>query len=273
MSAPDFILAQIRPQGLADALDQEMIAWMLLFLLVLVLVIGAFFMALVMRFARRERQQLIEGITRRRGASLEPSFPLPEVRSGAESPVRWMAIRSDSVDLVLKALKIAHPVPCPVSEGLSRHSEHGIFVSPPVGGWILVTGSDLPDPEDDIDLFFLWIRDIGARFGEVQYFCADRALNHHAWVRMMGDDVFRAYVWAGETLWNEGEPTAAERELGLECRPYGEPPEPVHLFSDSFALKNLEKIRALAARWSLDPGSVRPAISRRQSGFAGEVSG
>ena len=230
-------------------------------------------MALVMRFARRERQQLIKGIVRRREASSGHSFSLPEVRPGAESPVHWLAIRSESVDLVLKALKITDPVPCPVSEGLSRHSEHGVFVSPPVRGWILVTGSDLPDPGDDIDRFFLWIRDIGARFGEVQYFCADRALNHHAWVRMMGEDVFRAYVWAGEALWNEGELTAAERELALECRPYGEPPQPVHLFSDSFAVRNLEKVPALAARWSVDPGSVRPALSRRQSGFAGEVSG
>ena len=60
------------------------------------------------------------------------------------------------------------------------------------------------------------------------------------------------YAWAGRTLWHQGKPTSAEKDLGLKCFDYAAP-EPVPFGQTDAISSNLEKIPMLAARWSLDP--------------------
>ena len=100
---------------------------------------------------------------------------------------------------------------------------------------------------------------------------ANRALDHHAWVRLLTGEVFRAYAWAGETLWNQGALTRAEIDLGLECRPYGTADEAV-AFLSSNGVSNAEKVPLLAARWSLDPGAIDRNQNWPRPGIAGELN-
>jgi hypothetical protein len=79
-------------------------------------------------------------------------------------------------------------------------------------------------------------------------------VNQHAWVLMERGRVFRAYAWAGETLWNQGPLTAAEKELRLRCFEYASEPN-LFSFKDELAA-NSERIGQLAARWSLDPAAI-----------------
>ena len=88
----------------------------------------------------------------------------------------------------------------------------------------------------------------------MQLFSASRVVNHHAWVLMERGRVYRAYAWAGETLWNQGPLTAAEKELDLRCFEYGGE-QNLFLVKDDLAA-NSEKVGQLAARWSLDPGTL-----------------
>jgi hypothetical protein len=103
----------------------------------------------------------------------------------------------------------------------------------------------------------------------VQFFDANRVLNHHAWALMDKGDVFRAYAWGGETLWNQGAMTAAEKELEMTCYDYG---VSSNLFSSKDGLTlNCEKVNQLASRWSVDPAMV-PDSAWNAHGVVGEFS-
>jgi hypothetical protein len=188
-----------------------------------------------------------------------------------ELPPRWLAVRSTKLDVVQAALGMTNPTPCPVSDGLTGAEDLNLFISPPIRGWILVTGSDLPDPAHDVDECFIWLQDLSAKLGEVQFFSANRALNHHAWARLLTGEVFRAYAWTGETLWNQGALTRAEIELGFDCREYGDRRDGHSPINDTCG-GNTEKVPLLAARWSLDPATIDTAFDWPQSGIAGELN-
>ncbi len=119
-----------------------------------------------------------------------------------EHTCRWMVVRSNHLASVQSALGLHNPIPCSWGEGMSRLSERRLFVSPPIKGWILVVGHGLPDPSDDIDRCFHFLAKLSRTLGEIQFFSANRPVNHHAWVRAESGQVRRAYAWAGETLWN-----------------------------------------------------------------------
>ena len=235
-------------------LPDHLAAWMLLGVLSVVLLLGVVFTALVLQLARRRR---LEGAMLLRH-SAESAFDLVPVvpRLFQELPSRWLAVRANRPDEVQQALHLANPIPCPLAEGLTSSDELELFVSPPIGGWILVTGSEVPDPANDVDACFLWLRELSAQLGEVQFFAANRALGHHAWARLLRGEVFRAYAWANETLWTQGEPTRAELDLKMECTGYGEQAVDHEFKRPESCLTNVEKVPLLAARWSLDPASI-----------------
>lgn len=184
-------------------------------------------------------------------------------------PTSWLAIRGQSLDAVQKALGISNPKPCSWAAGFS--GETPLFIAPPVKGWILVTGSGLPDPSEDIDRFFRFIVGLSRKLGHVQFFSAFPALQHHAWVQAEAGRVVRAFVWAGTTLWKQGKTTPAEKQLDLQCPEYGE-----ELQSALFALEpvgaNTEKVPLLAAQWSLDPAGVDASVVTDRPGVAGELA-
>jgi hypothetical protein len=173
-----------------------------------------------------------------------------------ETNCRWLAIRSSNLSAVQNALRVQNPTPCSWTEGLSRLVTRSLFISPPVQGWILVIGHGLPDPGEDVDQCFFFVTRLSRALGHVQFFSSNRAVNHHAWVRVEDGRVRRAYVWAGETLWNQGHMTEAEGELGLRCYNYGEAPCFGGFSAGEAHHANADKILFLAARWSLDPTSI-----------------
>lgn len=247
----------------------ELAAWLLLVVLAGVLLLGFLFLALVLHMSRRRRLEG-SGLVRTSPTSVQTQAPTLS-HSHFELPPRWLAIRSTKLDVVQTALGLSNPKPCPIGEGLTGAEDFNLFISPPIRGWVLVTGSDLPDPSDDVDDCFIWLRNLSLKLGEVQYFSASRALNHHAWARLLTGEVFRAYAWAGETLWNQGSLTRAEIELGLDCRPYGEHSED-QSFLDEARYENSQRVPSLAARWSIDPATIDTGIEWPRPGIAGELS-
>jgi hypothetical protein len=173
-----------------------------------------------------------------------------------EQPSRWLAVKARDPAAVQAALHLHQPKPCSWEEGLNEAREDKLFISPSMSGWVLVVGSGLPGPFEDVDDFFRFLLSLSRKLGQVQFFSASRVVHQHAWVLMEGGSVYRAYAWGGETLWNQGPLTAAEKELGLRCFEYG---SEQNIFSAKDELAaNSERIGQLAARWSLDPGSLCP---------------
>jgi hypothetical protein len=173
---------------------------------------------------------------------------------------------------VQAALRLHKPTPCSWDEGLSAAHESKLFISPPINGWILVLGSRLPDASDDVDLCFRFLLALSRKVGQVQYFSANRVVNHHAWVHMQNGRVVRGYAWAGKTIWNQGSKTAAELELGLRCFDYAHAPEPTGYAQRDPLGQNTERVSLLARRWSIDPAAIDVRRLRETPGIAGELS-
>ena len=217
---------------------------------------------------------------RRRG-SLRLEIPPPPSRTDPsparyrpnvfENACRWIVIKGGPVSAVQSALGLHNPVPCSWEEGLSHLTPQKLFISPPVRGWIVVIGPGLPDPSEDVDRCFHLLMIMNRSIGPVQFFSFNRALNHHAWAWAEAGQIRRAYCWAGETLWNQGEQTPAEDELGLRCVGYGEVPEPADFGADDPGLSTAEKVLALAGRWSIDPAAIDQGALKLNQGITGDV--
>jgi len=196
-----------------------------------------------------------------------PSFTPPHVVF-QHRPAAWLAIRSRNLKAVQSALALNNPKPCTWIEGIVR--EQKLFIAPPVNGWILVVGSGLPDPAEDVDACFRFLLGLSHKLGHVQFFSANRVLGHHAWARVEAGRVVRAYAWAGKTHWNQGIKTRAELQLGLKCFHYLEAPERTQYGQTDVIALNTEKVPLLAARWSLDPAAIDERLFEQSLGIAGE---
>jgi hypothetical protein len=185
-------------------------------------------------------------------------------------PGSWLAIKSRSPLAVQSALGLHNPKPCSWIQGLA--GEEKLFIAPPVKGWILVIGSGLPEPSDDVDVCFRFLLELSRKLGQVQFFSASRVLHYHAWVKADGGRIVRAYAWAGKTLWMQGPRTMAEKDLGLKCFEYGEAAGPVAFGQPDIAACNADKVPLLAARWSIDPGRIDARFLQMERGIAGEPS-
>jgi hypothetical protein len=192
------------------------------------------------------------------------------VSAFAARPPLWLAVRATDARTVQAALGLDQPTPCSWKEGMMGRRR--FFIGPPVNGWIIVTGSGLPNPSCDVDDCFRFITNLSRRLGHVQLFHADRILHHHAWVRVENGVVARAYAWAGETVWNQGAKTPAEVELSMKCFGYGDQPNSDSWAAVEWTAANVGKVPLLATRWSLDPARLNDRARNFAGGIAGESS-
>jgi hypothetical protein len=235
------------------------IVWLLMLIpFAIVLGIGAFFIYCAWRRATLVGDEAS-------GASL--STPM---RSATfEQPARWLAVKAVNPSVVQAALRLHRPTACSWEEGLAEARDDKLFISPPISGWVLVVGSGLPEPAEDPDRCFHFLTALSRKLGHVQFFSVSRVVNYHGWVLLERGHVYRAYAWAGETLWNQGPVTAAEKDLDMLCLEYASEKSPFAL-RDALAA-NSEKVNQLAARWSIDPAVISPEMSRGR-GIVGAFS-
>jgi hypothetical protein len=166
---------------------------------------------------------------------------LPSPSAVVIRPASWLAIRPATPEAIRAVL--------PEPEEFS--------ISPRVQGWVIVTGPGLPDPGDDVDACFLFLTAVSRQLGQVQFFHAEKFSGHHAWARLADGCVTRAYAWTGETVWNQGAKTLAEAAVDIKCFDYHEDSEKAFGLVNQSMAANVDKIPALAARWSLDPAILQ----------------
>ncbi len=242
------------PPFLASA---DWVAWIMLGLFLGILLVAASFWLLARRHLALRRNGWDAAGTSRVS---ESTVALPQC---------WLAIPGTNTQAIGHALQLSNPKLCPWAEGVAASEEGRIFIAAPVQGWTLVVGAALPTPEEDADLLFHFLVQLSQSLGEVQYFRHQPALSHHAWVHARGGHIVRAYAWAGETLWNQGNPTPAESRLRLRCHPYGSALEELPFTELAALAHNTERVPALAARWGVDP-AAHALRARRQPGLLGE---
>jgi hypothetical protein len=199
------------------------------------------------------------------GLAPQPVEPFPAFQLAfAPRPAIWLAVRSLDRKAVQTALGLDHFAPCSWVGGMT--GGHGFFIGPPVNGWIIVTGSGLPNPDSDVDECFRLLTELSRKLGHVQFFQAERVLHHHAWARVENGIVKRAYTWAGETVWNQGAKTTEETELSMKCFGYGEHPSAASWAAAEWTAANVAKVPLLAARWSLDPARIDGSLRKQVAG-------
>src|SRR5688572_18717137 len=184
-----------------------------LLMLVLGMALGMCLVGLmvVMHYLRADNNQI------RRGVRFTERYPRDRRFGGApfSGSFRWIAIHTSRLQAVQTALRLTKATPCTWEEGLSATHDQKLFISPPLGGWVVVLGAQLPEASEDVDKCFRFLLELSRKLGHVQYFSVNRALSHHTWVQAEQGTILRAYSWAGKTLWNQGLKTSAEIELGL----------------------------------------------------------
>jgi hypothetical protein len=133
-----------------------------------------------------------------------------------------------------------------------------VFITPPIDGWTLVVGDAVvPGVEDPHGDWRNNLIELSGRFDEVQLFATLRTVGLHAWARMRAGSVERAYCYigeSGEVAYDEGEQTAAERDLGFD---FGDPDCPEAEDEAYWERDNLfpdeDSVMALASKWSVSP--------------------
>lgn len=162
-----------------------------------------------------------------------PSFnQAPDHPQSFGYKVSWFALKAYDPASVLDALEISDATPSNWESGLaavySRDSEPWIFVSPPIGGWVLAVSASWAYPvANEAESQSEYQHGIGSRFDvlfsrlmkkfdDVQFFGSHRVVDFVVWARALNGKPVRIFSHAdGEVLANFGEQTPEEAKLGF----------------------------------------------------------
>ena len=198
------------------------------------------------------------------------SYPL--IETDRDYWPSWVVLRSQNPRAVQKALGLARPATSIwLNEQAESHSPDRLFISSPVGPWILLFGPRLPTPDEDIDRCYRFLANLSRRLGETQYYCQNPVTYQHAWARLDQGVVIRGYAWYQETLWNQGSVSAAERQTGIKTYGYGESPELWAYGMEEIYRRNTEQVFQLAELWSVDPRAISRALLLKP-GLSGDLA-
>lgn len=170
--------------------------------------------------------------------------------------IQWLAVRGHTTDAVAAALRLSRPAPAGWSDAVAAAYGDGWLLSPQVDGWTLAASTHVPAPEDD--RFVGWLAGLSRGLGEVQYFGTHRVVEFHGWGRARDGIVERAFGYLGErgsVLFQAGEPTLDERELGVGTIPAEDEPWPEDEEA-AWPWPTEETVLTLAGRWSIDPRTL-----------------
>src|SRR5688572_3750126 len=165
MTAPVVSLAWFGNAAASASRVHDLAAPVLLLLLGVALGMCLAGLMVVLHYLRADNNQIRRGarFTQRRTGDgrFNPRF------SGS---FRWLAIRTSRPHVVQAALRLTKATPCTWEEGLSAAHDRKLFISPPLGGWVLVLGAHLPEAGEDVDQCFRFLLDLSRKLGHVQYF-------------------------------------------------------------------------------------------------------
>jgi hypothetical protein len=168
--------------------------------------------------------------------------------------IGWIAVRGASADAVVQALGLRNVRPASWDDGIETAYREGVFVGPPVEGWVFAAGVDILHMEVDLAALS---RQLGS---QVQLFRSYRVPEYQEWSRAENGTVTREARSIGETgeAYQSGEPTDAERALGLDD------PEADGGYSEN-------DVFAIAGAWSLDPTTLHDHPSEGTEGSWGQL--
>ncbi|HZM80642.1 MAG TPA: hypothetical protein VFC19_33385 [Candidatus Limnocylindrales bacterium] len=171
----------------------------------------------------------------------------------------WIAVRGRTPEEVADALGLTDRRPMAYAEGTDAAYRAGVYVAPPVQGWILAHGR--VDRTIDVKSAQMldWLSDLSKSLGTVQYFGTHRVTDWHEWAWAEHGSIVRAYAFSeGDVALFVGDVTGAERMVGKGLRDH----EPdMDSWSDEQwdswyeSAPGERHVMRIAGMWSVDPMS------------------
>jgi hypothetical protein len=182
----------------------------------------------------------------------------------------WFAVHSSNTDSVVQSLRLSNPVPAKAQFGIDAAYGNGspdlsrrAFVTPPLGGWMLIMSTGFFDIADaEPAQFPNMVAKLSAELGtEAQFFATHRVVESHLWARAIGGQLVRAYSYVGESGEKKidiGEPSAEEVALELRFFDPSSPDAEAEGYWDREDLRHPdeEDVMRVAERWSVNPSAL-----------------
>jgi len=195
----------------------------------------------------------------------------------------WLAIPTQDSAKVITAVGLKDAVRAnwasgveAVYRGISGLSQ--VFVTPPVEGWTLVVGLGLPsfDTPERTREFLDFINKVAASFPAFYYFGTHRVVDYHAWVKVAGGKIERAYAWLGErgqTLCESGNKSAEEVALGFA---FFDERSPEAASTGYYERKSLrfpceEAVMKISAAWTINTLALDKR-TEKGTGYLGKIN-
>lgn len=166
----------------------------------------------------------------------------------------WLAVRCNSTPTVVQALQLRQTNAANWQSGLQAVHQPlpctpgWVFVTPPVHGWVLVTGA-LPYPGGSSvsDLASSLLKLLSSQFPQVQYFGAHSGIAWHGYARYDQGELVRAFACvdsANHTIWDQG---SNHNEWALTNASVDNEANPAW---------HQTRVFEIAERWSLNPQTL-----------------
>ena len=204
-------------------------------------------------------------------AHVQPDLPRPFGYKTA-----WLALRTNDLNRAVAHLRLVNSNPANWEEGVEQAHRGAVFVSPPLGVWTLAVGRPLWLLAEPVLAIKPVLEDLSAQFGEAQFFGTHRVVDLHVWGRAVQGHLVRGYGYIGErgeTLWDEGESTKEERELGFRFFDERSPEagQDDYWEREDLTYPDEESVMRLASTWSLDPTTLDQQFSVPGLGLIGQL--
>jgi hypothetical protein len=191
---------------------------------------------------------------------------MPDAPRAFGRDAAWLALATNDSEAVAQAMQLRTMLPANWQGGLAAARQSGVFVAPPIDGWVLVTGADLWRRRDLAGEVLPLLQRLSATFQTACWFASHSEQEHHGWALCRRGRVVRAYAFAADEgeLLAVGEVTAEERELScFVADPRDQSDDPIKWWPQRAT------VHALAARWSRDPDA--PASAATGGGWVGRL--
>lgn len=170
----------------------------------------------------------------------------------------WFAVRTEKPHKLAEVLKLRSISACNWQVGIQEAYAGAVFVTPTIDGWTLVCGWGLPhgDTKEGIDDVKNILKTLSKEFGEAQFFCTDRVVEYHCWMKATNGKVERVYSYSGESgehLAIEGEPSPFEKTMRLANTFSDEAKDEKYVEREDLVWADEELLMQVAEHWSIDP--------------------
>jgi len=166
------------------------------------------------------------------------------------------------MDAVVAALGLKNAARSTWADGIQSAYSDKVFVTQPLGEWILAAGCCLFYTGDaPADSVLPVLRKLSEQFGEAQYFLTHRVVEAHVWARACSGRLMRGFGYVGESgevTWNQGTPTEVELELGEAILQFPRP--------------NEDHVMRVAAAWSVNPCELESQFTEPGLGQVGVLA-